>query len=301
MTTLVTGGTGYVGRFIVRRLAAAGEPVVSYNRDFSPVAIGGVKAVQGELYDLPRLVRALQEDGVERIIHTAAMSHPDLSIDLPITTFTANVEGTLMVFEAARMAGVSRVVNFSSECAYGHVEGPVDEGARLQPTTPYGVSKAATELLGHVYTTLYGLDVVSLRVGEVYGPENAMPEVLRDMVWSAVRGVPFRLEAGRDHRFHFVWVEDVARAAILASRCERRAQDAFNVNGGPQVSLAEAADRVREIVPGASIELGEGPLGFDRQGEWDTAAAARDLGYRPQVALDEGIRRYAAWLADHDY
>jgi UDP-glucose 4-epimerase len=300
-TYLVTGGLGYVGRFIVRQLVGEGARVVSYNRDFSAHPIEGVEAVQGELYDVPRLVRAIGAASVDCIIHTAAMSHPDLSVELPITTFSANVTGTLHVFEAARMAGVRRIVNFSSECAYGHVDGPVTEDARLQPTTPYGVTKAATELLAHVYNTLYDLDVISLRVGEVYGPENSMPEVLRDMIWSAVRGRPFRLAEGRDHRYHFVWVEDVARAALLAARCERREQDVFNVNGGPQLSLGDAADLVRRLVAGADIELGSSPPNLDRQGEWDTSAARRDLGYAPAVGIEDGIRRYAEWLEHHDF
>ena len=71
---------------------------------------------------MPRLVRTLEEHGVERIVHTAAMSHPELSIDLPVTTFAANVDGTVHLLEAARLAGVHRVVNFSSHCSYGHIE-----------------------------------------------------------------------------------------------------------------------------------------------------------------------------------
>ena len=124
---LVTGGLGYVGRHLVAALAERGERVISYNRDYAEGSPTGVEFVQGELYDIPRLVDTFSRHEVDRVIHTAAMSHPDLSVDLPITTFTANVDGTLHLFEAARMAGVKRVVNFSSECAYGHVDGPVTE------------------------------------------------------------------------------------------------------------------------------------------------------------------------------
>ncbi|HWF34094.1 MAG TPA: NAD-dependent epimerase/dehydratase family protein, partial [Solirubrobacteraceae bacterium] len=114
---MVTGGLGFVGRHLVRRLAADGHRVVSYNRDFSESIDPAVRSVQGELFDIPRLVRTLEEHAVERILHTAAMSHPELSVELPVTTFAANVQGTLSVFESARMAGVRRIVNFSSECA----------------------------------------------------------------------------------------------------------------------------------------------------------------------------------------
>src|SRR5215217_1674131 len=160
MSTMVTGGLGYVGRHLVSRLAERGEAVVSYNRDYAEGSEKSVTYIQGELYDVPRFVDTLRRYDVGRIIHTAAMSHPDLSIDLPITTFTANVDGTVHVFEAARMAGVGRIVNFSSETAYGHIAiATVTEDAPLHPTTPYGVTKVTTELLGDVYTDLYGLDV----------------------------------------------------------------------------------------------------------------------------------------------
>src|SRR4051812_29301982 len=119
MTTLVTGGTGFVGRYVVEELVRRGTHVVSYNRDFAVSEHPEVAVEQGELFDIPKLVRTLSAHGVDRIIHTAAMSHPEISIDLPVTTFASNVDGTLKLFEAARMAGVQRIVSFSSECAYG--------------------------------------------------------------------------------------------------------------------------------------------------------------------------------------
>jgi UDP-glucose 4-epimerase len=128
---LVTGGLGFTGRHIVRALAANGYKVVSYNRDYSESADPEhVLAVQGELFDIPRLVRAMQEHEVEAVIHTAAMSHPTLSLDFPLATFAANVDGTLGVLEAARLARVRRIVNFSSETVYGRVDGPVTEETR---------------------------------------------------------------------------------------------------------------------------------------------------------------------------
>ena len=300
-TTLVTGGLGYCGQHVVRALAERGDQVVSYNRDFSEAADAGVVAVQGELFDIPRLLETIRERGVERIVHTAAMSHPDLSIEFPVATFSANVDGTLHLFEAARLSGVRRIVSFSSETVYGHVDGPVAESAALHPTTPYCVTKVTVELMADVYNRLYEMDVISLRISEVYGPGNKMPTALRDMLIAAVRGEPFRMDAGADHRFHFIHVDDVARAVLRALDCASPEHAVVNVNGGPQVSLREAAEHVRAAVPGADIELGACHWHLDRQGEWDTSRAERELGYRPAVALDDGIARYAEWLREHRY
>ena len=302
MTTLVTGGLGYLGRYLVRTLADRGDPVICYNRDFVEAVEPNVTYVQGELYDLPRLVETLKRHDVKRIIHTAAMSHPELSIDLPITTFTANVDGTLHVLEAARMTEVRRFINFSSECAYGNNEGLVREDSMLQPTTPYGVTKVTTEHMGRIYTDLYGLDVLSLRPTELYGPGNRMPQYMREMIRAGLDGRPYRMDQGADHLFHFVHVTDVARATILAADCESPAQRIYNVTGGPQTSLGRAAELVRAAIPGAEISIGPGFIdGLDRNGLFDISAAERDLGYRPSWTLEDGIKSYVDWLRVNPY
>lgn len=292
--TLVTGGLGYVGRHVVALLRERGTPAVSYNRDFWDEDAPGVEFVQGELFDVPRLVRTIERHGVDRIIHTAAMSHPELSVDLPITTFAANVDGTLKLLEAARLTSARRVVAFSSECAYGNRPEPVvTEDCRLEPTTPYGVTKAACEMLAHVYNARYGFDITSLRVSEVYGPGNRMPQYLCELIDAALSGQTYELPAGADHRFQFVHVQDVARAAVLASEAGRLPQEAYNITGGSQIALREAVEAVERLVPGGDFRIGPGHIEtLDRQGEWDISAAARDFGYRPEWELERGILDY---------
>ncbi|HLJ62510.1 MAG TPA: NAD-dependent epimerase/dehydratase family protein [Stellaceae bacterium] len=290
MSILVTGGAGFIGRYIVEGLVASGTRAISYNRDYIEAGDPGVHAVQGELYDLPKLVRVFREEEVAAVIHTAGMSHPEISIDLPITTFTANVEGTLHLFEAARMAGLRRIVNFSSECVYGNREEPIDESAAPRPNTPYAVTKVTTELLGDVYSTLYGLDVISLRLTEVYAPGLRMPEILKGMVATIARGAEFSLAEGRDHRFHFIHAEDAARAALLAARVPTPRARRYNISGGRQLSVGELAALVQAMVPKARIRIGPGYLtNWDRQGPLDITAAARDLGFTPRWTLEAGI------------
>ena len=299
MTTLVTGGRGFVGRHLVDQLLADDGTVVSYNRDFAVDPREGLTMVQGELFDIPRLTQTLRDHHVERIIHTAGQSHPGVSIELPWTTFAANAEGTLAVYEAARATGVKRIVNFSSECALGNLDldTPVVEDVKPQPTTPYGVTKVAGELFGSVYNDLYGMEVVSLRVTEVYGPGLWMPSLLGDMIRAGIRGETFVLDAGADHPFQFVFVEDVAAVAKLASTTTTLTQPVYNVSGGRRVTVAETATILEPLLPGSRYEIGPGLLPqWDHQGEFDLSAAERDLGYTPAWSLEKGLETQIAWI-----
>lgn len=299
MSTLVTGGRGFVGRHLVDQLLAESAKVVSYNRDFAVDTRDGLTVVQGELFDIPRLTETLRRHSVERIIHTAGQSHPGVSIELPWTTFKANAEGTLAVYEAARAVGVRRIVNFSSECAVGNLDpgAPVDENVTPRPTTPYGVTKVSGELFGAVYNSLYGMEVVSLRVTEVFGPGLWMPSLLGDMIRSGLRGEVFRLQAGGDHPFQFVYVADVANAATLASTTGTPAQPVYNVSGGRQVTVAETAQLLAERIPGSYYDIGPGFLpDWDRQGAYDLSASSRDLGYTPAWTLERGLDIQIDWL-----
>ena len=294
---LVTGGSGFLGRHLVERLAAAGEPVVSYNRDHTEHADPLVTPVQGELYDVGRLVRVCDQHGVDRIVHTAAMSHPGVSYEMPVGTFAANVDGTLQLFEAARLAGVARIVNFSSEAVFGDHAGPIDEDTAWRPDSPYAVSKVTGELLAGVYNRHYGLDVISLRPTELYGPGNRMPSAVYELARAAADERSLRVQAGGGHRFDLVHVRDVALAAELALRLDGRRRDAFNVCAGVRSSLSEVAEAIRAIVPGADLQIGPGAVaGHYDQGPWQTAIAAEELGYRAEWDLARGMADYVQWL-----
>jgi UDP-glucose 4-epimerase len=281
---LITGGLGFAGRHIVRALAASGYKLVSYNRDYSESDDPGhVIAVQGELFDIPRLVRVMQEHAVEEVVHTAAMSHPTLSLDFPLATFAANVDGTLGVLEASRLAGVRRIVNFSSETVYGRVDGPVTEETPFHPTTPNAVTKMATEWLGEMHRNRYDVTVISLRIAQVYGPGNAMPEILGDMLKSVAESGGFRAARGRDHHFNFIYVEDVAGATLAALVAPGPlTKRAYNVSSTEYWALGDVVDLIRrEILPHADIEIGPGLVAeLDLQGPFDGAAAPCTAGRR---------------------
>ncbi|GAA5197244.1 SDR family oxidoreductase [Arthrobacter gyeryongensis] len=299
MATLVTGARGFVGRHLVDQLVSEGTTVVSYNRDYSEDTREGVYAVQGELFDVSRLTETIAKYKVDRIIHTAGQSHPGVSIELPWTTFAANAEGTFAVYEAARTSGVRRIVNFSSECALGNVEPslPVSEDAHAEPTTPYGVTKLANEHMGRVYNSLYGMEIVSLRVTEVFGPGLWMPSLLGDMIRAGLKGQRFVLEEGGDHPFQFIYVEDVATAARLAAAVPTPQQAVYNVSGGRRVDVTTLARLLEKLIPGSQFDVRPGLIPqWDVQGEYDLTASKRDLGYVPAWSLEDGLIEQIEWI-----
>jgi len=297
MSTLVTGGAGFIGRHVVDRLHDAGEGVVSYDRALASGLPVGIARVQGELFDVRRLVAALEDHGVRRIVHAAGMADPQLSVGMPTATVAANAVGTVHLLEAARSADFAgRIVLLSSLAVHGHHDDVVDERSPLRPRTPYAATKAFSDLLGEVYGCSYGLDVISLRLSEAYGPGRTVPSIVQDILDAAVEGRPLRLDAGADHPCHPIHADDVARAVVAALDAPSPRGRIFVVTGGERVPLGRIVALVRDRIPGADIELGAGTRGTpDRQGPADISAADRELGYRPRWGLARGIDDYCAW------
>lgn len=302
MNVLVTGGGGFVGRHVVSRLLDEGHTVVNYSRDVFPVNNERDIMVYGELYDIPRLVSVIREYGVERIVNAAGQSHPPASLMVPLATMEANVMGAAYVLEAARMTGVRRVVLYSSEAAYGHVDtAPKAMGldTPLRPLTPYGVSKAAIEMLGRAYNLSFGMDTVSIRLGEVYGPGRVSSETVMMAADAAVEGRPLVLERGRDQRLHLIHVQDAATVSVLACFAGRISESAvYHATSGGHPSFGEVIDIIKAMIPDARLEVGPGDLGYERHGMLDLSATERDLGYAPGVPLESGVRSYVEWLRE---
>ncbi|WP_329046057.1 NAD(P)-dependent oxidoreductase [Pseudomonas aeruginosa] len=307
MKYLVTGSNGFLGQEIVRQLLAGGHDVLGYDRSLiSAISKQGYTYVQGDLADLPTLLQACQELKPDAIIHTAAISHPVDSRRIPLQTVLTNALGTTHVFESARLTGISRIVNLSSECAYGNNLdlGVIDESAALDPTTPYGCTKVFTEKLGKVYCDLYGMDVISLRPGWIYGPGQFMQCYLKTLLRSAIDGVALYEAEGGDYLLQYVHVSDVAQACILAANvpANRLKQRVFNVTAGEQESYRDVSQRVRALFPQARIEIGPGTIPvLDANARFDITAAIEQLGYQPRFSLTEGLTTYADWLVEHSY
>jgi UDP-N-acetylglucosamine/UDP-N-acetyl-alpha-D-glucosaminouronate 4-epimerase len=300
-SALVTGGAGFIGSHLVDALLAARWRVRVLD-DFSTgreANLDGSRAslelMRGDLCDAATLARAVA--GVEVIFHQAAVPSVPRSVAEPVRTHAVNATGTLLLLEAARGAGVRRVVYAASSSAYGDTpQLPKVETMPANPRSPYALQKWTGETYCRLYSELYGLETVALRYFNVYGPrQNPASEyaavVPRFVVACLEQRQPVVYGDGRQTR-DFTYVGDAVRANLLAADADRAAGSMLNVAGGRRVSLLELLGAVAEIT-GTSLEPRHEPSrpGDVRDSLADLSRARSLLGYEPQVALREGLAR----------
>ncbi|WP_067460967.1 NAD-dependent epimerase/dehydratase family protein [Actinomadura macra] len=269
MTTLVTGASGFVGRYVVGELLSAGADVVAL--DHAPASglppSPRLTAVQGDVRDLRQLTRIAHEHGVDRIIHLASLLAPASQQD-PYHALEVNVIGTQNLMEVALVQGVTHLTWASSMAVFGHqtqADGGAEEfteASRHCPDNVYGVTKSYAEGISLAYRERYGLTTVGLRIGLVYGQGKERGEGLftehlfdrpardRDSV------VPFG-----DDVFSWQYVRDVAKAFILVNGRDETDQGIYNLPG-TVASMQDAVGLVRELRPRVSIRSEPGRLGF---------------------------------------
>ncbi|QRI66256.1 NAD(P)-dependent oxidoreductase (plasmid) [Shinella sp. PSBB067] len=252
-----------------------------------------------DLRDARQLAAVTHSHELAAIVHCGAVSGPALHRDDPGHVARTNIESTVNLLELAVARGVPRFVFASSAAVYGRTpeEVAVDEERPLHPTSVYAATKVAGEALVEAFSRQYGLSGVSLRIAAVYGPGRRTPCVIRDMILAGKAERPVTLPHGRDQRYHYIHVEDVAEAVVAAVRVGSIRKPAYTIAADRGVTMGELAELVRTIIPGPSVVVGaaDDPLS-DPQGAYDLDAAAADLGWRARIALPEGIRSYAAAL-----
>ncbi len=284
---LVTGGSGFIGRYFVRSLASAGAQVRVL--DLQPHPDPEVDTVQGDIADAD-VIEAALDGGVDAVVHLAAVTSVLRSIEHPEQTYRTNVAGTHQVLEGARAAGVKALVFASTNAVTGPMEEPaITERAALRPLTPYGATKAAGEMLMSAYTSVYGVRCTCLRLTNVYGPGMQAKDSIVARLMRGIRlGTTFEIYGdGRQVR-DYVHVSDVFDAARLALSDERW-HGPVVIGAGRSLSVLEVVEEVKRIT-GAELAYTHGPA---KPGEMPAVivdpARARGLGWSPRYGFSEGV------------
>ena len=302
---LVTGGAGFIGSHISERLARSGHRVrvlddFSSGKEENLQSMGGeVELFRGDIRDMEILKRAVE--GADVVFHEAALGSVPRSVADPLTTHEVNITGTLNVLVAARDAGVRRVVYASSSSVYGETPVlPKSEGMQPQPLSPYALSKLAGECYISVFHHVYGLEAVSLRYFNIFGPrqdpESQYAAVIPKFVTALLDGNRPTVYGDGFQSRDFTYVENVVEANLLAAEAPEIAGRAFNVACGGRYTLLELLGKLKEIIGTDTEPMHEAMRAGDvRDSQASIEAAQNALGYRVAVDFDEGLRRTVDW------
>jgi UDP-glucose 4-epimerase len=303
---LVSGGAGFIGSHLVEALTAAGRKV----RVLDDLSTGkrenlsglrpAPELVEGDVGDPVAVQRAVA--GTEVVFHLAALASVAKSLDAPDQTHRVCASGTLNVLDAARRAGVRRVVYAASSSAYGIPIGEVQsETDPVMALSPYAAAKLAGELYAQAFTTSFGLETVRLRFFNVYGPRQRA-----DSPYSGVIALfAAALSAGKTPVVHgdglqsrdFVYVTDVVQALLRAATVPGVGGQVFNIGTGRQTTVLDLVTSLNRVL-GKSIvpQHGAARPGDVRHSRADITRARRDLGFEPTVPFEQGLARTLEWL-----
>ncbi|TPK32483.1 NAD(P)-dependent oxidoreductase [Mesorhizobium sp. B2-5-4] len=294
---LVTGANGLLGYDVVKRLVAEGRQVVAVDRAIAEVRSLTDKAFELEIGDVHKLHEIAHRHGIDAIIHCGGFSGPSLGRRNPALMFGVNVGGTLDVAELARQitirSGRCRLLFCSSLTVYGNQPADdITEDFPLLAQQCYASSKIAGEAIVAAYAQEHDVDAISLRIAGVYGPRRKTSCVLRLMISNALAGRPTHLPYGNGFPRQWVYVDDVVEGILLALDVKDPSTRRFNISGGVNPTIDQAAAIIREAIPSAEISLEQGADPEDvTLGRLSIEAAQRELGLVPAVSLREGIRR----------
>jgi CDP-glucose 4,6-dehydratase len=311
--TFVTGGTGLVGAWLVRRLIEAGADVVCLVRDWVPQSelvrddlTASVRIVRGDVRDQALLERILAEYEVDTVFHLAAQTIVTIANRSPISTFETNVGGTWALLEACRRNPTAKqIVLASSDKAYGdHEQLPYDEDAPLQGRHPYDVSKSAADLIATTYATTYDLPVAITRCGNFYGGGDLnWNRIVPGTIRSVIRGEPPVIRSDGTFVRDYFYVEDGAAAYTtlaewLAANPEGRGE-AFNFSNEEPITVTELVQKILGLMKADVEPEIRNEASHEIRAQFLSAAKARKvLDWAPLFSLDEGLRRTIAWYTE---
>jgi len=301
---LVTGGAGFIGSHLAEELVRRGHRVrvadslitgKRSNLDHIP----GIEFVEGDLADLEFAKRAA--DGCEYVLHQAAIPSVPRSVKDPITSNRANVDGTLNILVAAREAGAKRLVFAASSSAYGDTPTlPKHEGMATNPLSPYALQKVVGEQYLQMFTRLYGLETVSIRYFNVFGPRqdpsSPYSGVISVFATALLDNEPPKIYGDGEQTRDFTYVANVVDGVLRACEAPQASGEIINVATGGRISLNQLFYAMRDLVGGALEPVyAESRKGDVRDSQADIRKAKALLGYEPVVSFEDGLARTIAW------
>lgn len=311
--TFVTGGTGLVGAWLVRRLLEGGADVVCLVRDWVPQSelvrssqIERVKVVRGDVRDRDLLERVIGEYEIDTVIHLAAQTIVTIANRNPISTFETNIGGTWGLLEACRRSPqVKQIVLASSDKAYGDQDRlPYDESTPLQGQHPYDVSKSAADLIAHAYAVSYDLPVAITRCGNFYGGGDLnWNRIVPGTIRSILRGQRPVIRSDGNFVRDYFYVEDGAAAYMLlaeqlAAHPELRGE-AFNFSYGNQVTVLDLTRRILALMDSdLTPEVRNEAVNEIRRQFLNADKARISLGWSPLFTLEDGLRKTIPWYRE---
>jgi len=311
--TFVTGGTGLVGSWLVKRLIDAGADIVCLVRDWVPQSeivrtgwIERVKVVRGDIRERDVLERALGEYEIDTVIHLAAQTIVTIANRNPISTFETNIAGTWNLLEACRRSPrVRQVVIASSDKAYGDQEIlPYNENIPLQGQHPYDVSKSAADLIAYTYAKSFDLPVAITRCGNFYGGGDLnWNRIIPGTIRSILRGQRPIIRSDGEYIRDYFYVEDgavvyMSLAEQLAARPDLKGQ-AYNFSNEIQVSVREIVGRILNMMNcSLSPDIRNEVTNEIHHQYLSAEKARRELGWKPMFTLDEGLNRTIDWYKE---
>ena len=314
VAVLVTGGAGFVGSHLVNRMLESGRRVVvldNFNDYYDPALKrrnvdeirsaylqSDLEVVEGDLRDAEMLKELFRAHGFELVHHLAAMAGVRASIQNPVLYFDVNVQGTMNLLEAAVEAGRPPVVFASSSSVYGgspHIPFSEDDPVN-QPISPYAASKKAAELVCHTYHHLYGLDITCLRFFTVYGPRQRPEMAIHRFTRRMTEGRPVPMFGDGGTSRDYTYIDDVIDG-VMAAADNCSGYRIYNLGNSHPIALRDLIERLASIL-GIEPEIDQQPQPpGDVECTWaDISQAEKNLGYAPEIALDEGLRRFVEWF-----
>jgi nucleoside-diphosphate-sugar epimerase len=301
---LVTGGAGFIGSHLTEELLRRGEQVrvvdsliTGHRKNLAHLS--GVEFLEGDLADLAVAKRAVT--GIDYVLHQAAIPSVPRSVEDPITSNRANIDSTLSVLVAARDAGVKRIVYAGSSSAYGNTPTlPKHEDMPANPLSPYALQKLVGEQYMQMFTQLYGLETVTIRYFNVFGPRqdpsSPYSGVISVFAKALLQNTPPTIYGDGEQTRDFTYVANVVDGVLRAVKAPHASGQVVNVATGTRISLNTLFTTMRDAI-GSGLEVKYGPTrhGDVKDSLADITRARTLLGYEPLVSLEEGLKKTIDW------